>query len=77
MTPSPETKTMTEKLMPCERCGGAATMRQDDDPGYPFYVTFAHDQDCLMYAMPTDLFRSFATEREAITAWNTRTSSDE
>ena len=59
-------------LMPCLMCGGEAVVRQDDDPGYPFYITFNHHADCMMYAIPTDLFRSFATEAEAIAAWNQR-----
>ncbi|MEV5031596.1 hypothetical protein MRBLMC3_000778 [Sphingobium sp. LMC3-1-1.1] len=44
-------------------------MRRDDDPGYPWYVTFDHADSCPMYAVPTDLFRSFSTEAEAVIAW--------
>jgi hypothetical protein len=63
---------ITTELLPCPLCGGMAVMRKDDDPRYPWYVTFEHDADCMLYAIPTDLFRSFATEAEAIAAWNTR-----
>lgn len=59
-------------LLPCPFCGGDAVMRRDDDPGYPWYVTFEHEPDCTMYALPTDMFRSFSTEAEAIAAWNRR-----
>jgi hypothetical protein len=47
-------------------------MRRDDDPGYPWHVTFEHEPDCTMYALPTDMFRSFSTEAEATAAWNRR-----
>ena len=63
---------MTEKLEPCPFCSGDAVMRRDDDPGYPFYVTFEHHQYCPMFAVPTDLFPSYSTEAEASAAWNTR-----
>lgn len=62
----------SERLKPCERCGGIAVMRRDDDPRYPFYVTFEHEPACIMYAVPTDLFRSFESEQEAVAAWNRR-----
>lgn len=60
-------------LLPCPFCGGDAVMRRDDDPSYPWYVTFEHEPDCTMYALPTDMFRSFSTEAEASAAWNRRT----
>lgn len=60
-------------MLPCPFCGGDAVMRRDDDPGYPWYVTFEHEPDCTMYALPTDMFRSFSTEAEAMAAWNRRT----
>lgn len=56
-------------LKPCPWCAGRAVMRRDDDPGYPWYVTFDHADSCPMYAVPTDLFRSFSTEAEAVIAW--------
>lgn len=66
---------MTDKdaLGACPFCGGRAVMRRDSDPGYPCYVTFDHESECVMYAVPTDLFRSFSNEAEAIAAWNRRT----
>ncbi len=66
------TTTSISELAPCPFCGGTAVLRQDDDPGFPFYVTFDHADQCVMYAVPTDMYRSFATEAEATSAWNTR-----
>lgn len=58
----------------CPFCSGVSVVRQDDDPGYPFYVTFEHTAECPMYAVPTDLFKSYRTEVEAIAAWTSRPS---
>ncbi|WP_311271297.1 hypothetical protein [Sphingobium sp. WCS2017Hpa-17] len=69
MTTDTPSHDLRSALEPCPFCGGEPVMRKDDDPGYPWYVTFEHDPACVMYAVPTDMFRSFSTEAEAIAAW--------
>ncbi len=66
------TNPLLAALEPCPFCKGKGVMRRDDDPQYPWYVTFDHEPDCVMYAIPTDLFRSFETDAQAASAWNRR-----
>lgn len=66
------TDTVTPTLKPCPFCGAAGTIREDDDPGYPFYATFDHEQSCPMYAVPTDLFLSGAIPTDVERLWNQR-----
>jgi hypothetical protein len=63
MTPSPETKTMTEKLMPCPLCHGNNLSHGTVHAGITFGT--AGCRDC-------DLKITSASEAESITAWNTR-----
>lgn len=58
---------MTE-LLPCPFCGGKQTYRKHD--GGVWLTTTNHKRDCIMREALS--FVAFATEAEAIAAWNTR-----
>ena len=56
---------MSEELKPCPFCGGAATVKRNS---YGSYYAVCNSDDCLCVAMTI----VFATEFEAVTAWNRR-----
>lgn len=57
------------ELKPCPFCGGRQTYRKHD--GGVWLTTTNHKRGCIMRDALS--FVAFATEAEAIAAWNTRT----
>jgi hypothetical protein len=56
------------ELERCPLCGGEGRVLNDGDPNWPWVVVWNHNYQC-----PTNGY-GYATEEEAIAAWNTRLS---
>jgi len=63
------------ELLPCPFCGGPAELEEVDGGGWS--VGCEEKPLSVHYCMGYQSLTSFATKREAISAWNTRTQLDE